>query len=111
MSPQQFGGMSPQHSQSSPQPGGMMAQQPQAAGTGGAMMNPTMQQSQTGVAMNPGQPLQQQPVAPTTLYQCLVKPTEQAQHRGPLQAHKFPAPNFHIYVNMVKTKKNQIHFG
>merc|ERR1719210_1776902 len=60
MSPQQFGGMSPQHSQSSPQPGGMMAQMPQAAGTGGVMINPTMQQSQTGVAMNPGQPLQQQ---------------------------------------------------
>ena len=40
MSPQQFGGMSPQHSQSSPQPGagGMIVQQPQAATSGGMMI-------------------------------------------------------------------------
>ena len=62
MSPQQFGGMSPQHSQSSPQPGagGMIIQQPQAASSGGMMINPSQQQAQTAPGMNQGQLLPQQ---------------------------------------------------
>ena len=62
MSPQQFGGMSPQHSQSSPQPGagGMIVQQPQAATSGGMMINPSQQQPQLAQGMNQGQPLPQQ---------------------------------------------------
>ena len=60
MSPQQFGGMSPQHSQSSPQPGGIPIQQLQPGTSVGMMMNPTQPNPQTGAMMNPSQSLQQQ---------------------------------------------------